>query len=437
MSDSPLILPFTNHRLFHDAPRQVVAAKGVYYTKDNGDKLLDGTSGLWCVNAGHSRAAITKAIAAQTDTLDYAPAFQMGHPVAFDLAERLSSLMPPPIHHLMFVSSGSEAVESALKLALYDHRLRHPAFEGAPLVIARQRSYHGVCWGGVAVGGIVNNRLPFERWTCPAVEFVRAFDDIPQNLMQPNFPPHGGIERADDVLAIIEKHGRDAIAAVIMEPVSGSAGVLVPPKGYLQRVNEICQSHDIPLILDEVITAFGRLGDITASSRFHLKPDIICCAKGLTNGTVPMGMVGVSRAIMDTIRDAAPHPYQIEFPHGFTYSGHPLACAAADATLTVYETEELFVRSRELESFFADAVHSLRDLPAVHDIRSIGMMAAIELHPQGHPSQRAFDLYHRLFHKGFLVRTTGDTIALSPPLIIEKEQIEKLIENLRNEIAAS
>jgi beta-alanine--pyruvate transaminase len=414
-------MPFTANRQFKSAPRMLVAAEGMHYTAADGRRILDGTAGLWCVNAGHKRPRIVKAIQDQVAELDYAPAFQMGHPGAFELANRLVDLAPEGLTHVLYANSGSEAVETALKVALAYHRARGEG--GRFRLIGRERGYHGVNFGGISVGGIVNNRKMFGT-LLTGVDHMRHTHDPARNAFTMGQPAHGA-ELADDLERIATLHDPSTVAAVIVEPMAGSTGVLMPPVGYLQRLREICDRHGILLIFDEVITGFGRVGAPFGAQRFGVTPDMIVCAKGVTNGVIPMGAVLVKEAIHDAFMQGPEH--LIEFFHGYTYSGNPVACAAALATLETYREEGLFERALELEPYWAEAIHSLRGLPHVIDIRNLGLIGAIELEPiAGQPTRRAFSAFLEAFEKGYLIRTTGDIIALSPPLIIEKSHIDEL-----------
>jgi beta-alanine--pyruvate transaminase len=418
-------MPFTANRQFKAAPRMLVAAEGMHYTAADGRRILDGTAGLWCVNAGHKRPRIVKAIQEQVEELDYAPAFQMGHPKAFELANRLVDLTPDGLNHVMFANSGSEAVETALKTAIAYHRAKG---DGARFrLIGRERGYHGVNFGGISVGGIVNNRKMFGT-LLTGVDHMRH-THLPENAFTRGQPEHGA-ELADDLARIATLHDPSTIAAVIVEPMAGSTGVLLPPKGYLERLRQICDQHGILLIFDEVITGFGRVGEPFGAQRFGVTPDMIVCAKGITNGVIPMGAVFVKDFIHDAFMTGPEH--LIEFFHGYTYSGNPIACAASLATLETYAEEGLLTRARELESYWEDAIHSLRGLPHVIDIRNLGLIGAVELAPiPGHPTKRAFAAFLKAFEeKGLLIRTTGDIIAMSPPLIISKAEIDELIGGL-------
>ncbi|MFI5227708.1 MAG: aspartate aminotransferase family protein [Gemmatimonadales bacterium] len=417
-----LWMPFTANRAFKRAPRMLVAAKDMHYTTADGREILDGTAGLWCVNAGHCRESITAAIREQAGVLDYAPPFQLGHPLAFELAQRVAALLPNGIDRVFFGNSGSEAVDSALKIALAYWQAK-----GQPerlRFIGRARGYHGVGFGGIAVGGIESNRKQFAGQLLPAVDHLPHTHDLATNAYSRG-QPRQGATRADALEELVAKHGAHTIAAVIVEPVAGSTGVLIPPEGYLERIREICDRHGILLIFDEVITGFGRLGAAFAAERFGVTPDMMTIAKGITNATVPMGAVCVHNSIYDAVVNAAPGG--IELFHGYTYSGHPLAAAAGLATLDVYQSEQLFERAASLESYWADAVHALRGEPHVIDLRNIGLVGAIELEPRPNaPGARGFEIFLKCFDAGVLVRSTADTIALSPPLIIERQQIDHL-----------
>lgn len=417
-------MPFTANRQFKQAPRMLVGADGMFYTTSDGRQVLDGTAGLWCCNAGHNRPRIVEAIQKQASELDYAPAFQMGHPKAFELANRLVDLAPEGIDHAFFVNSGSEAVETALKIAIAYHRARG---DGARTrLIGRERGYHGVNFGGISVGGIVNNRRHFGAMLAGVDHLPHTH--IPENKWSRGQPEHGA-HLADDLERIVALHGPDTIAAVIVEPVAGSTGVLLPPKGYLQRLREITAKHGILLIFDEVITGFGRLGSPFAAQHFDVLPDMITCAKGLTNGVIPMGAVLTTPAIHDAFMTGPEH--LIELFHGYTYSGSPMASAAGLATLETYREDALFERCTDIAPYWEEAVHSLKDRRHVIDIRNMGLIGAVELEPiAGAPTQRAFSAFLKAYEKGILIRTTGDIIAMSPPLIIEKAHIDQLIDTL-------
>lgn len=423
----PFWMPFTPNRQFKQAPRVLVSARDMHFITEDGRRILDGSAGLWCSNAGHCRPQITAAIQKQAAELDYAPIFQMAHPGPFRVAQRLKKLMPGDLDYAFFTNSGSESVDTALKIALAYHRARGEG--GRRWLVGRERGYHGVNFGGTSVGGIPANRKTFGN-LLPTVAHLQHTHDLEHNSFSRGQPAWGA-HLADELeTRIVALHDASNIAAVIVEPMAGSTGVLIPPRGYLERLRAICDKHGILLIFDEVITGFGRLGASFATERFGVLPDMVCLAKGITNGAVPMGAVMVRKTIHDAMMSAAPEN-TIELFHGYTYSGHPLAAAAAVAALDLYEEERLFERSRELAPYFEQAVHSLRELPHVIDVRNLGLVAGIELEPiPGKPAARAFDVFLRCFEKGLLIRTTGDTIALSPPLIISREQIDELVGTL-------
>ena len=424
-------MPFTANRQFKQSPRMVSSAEGMYYTTTDGRKVMDGTAGLWCVNAGHAAPRITEAVQKQVTELDYAPAFQMGHPKAFELANRLAELAPGDLNHVFFTNSGSESVETALKIALAYHKAKGE--QGRTRLIGREKGYHGVNFGGISVGGIVNNRRHFGS-LLTGVDHLRHTHDPERNAYSKGETEHGA-ELAEDLVRLIELHGAETIAAVIVEPMAGSAGVILPPKGYLQRLREITREHGILLIFDEVITAYGRLGRAFGADYYGVEPDMITTAKGLTNGVIPMGAVMISSEIHDAFMTGPEH--MIELFHGYTYSGNPVACAAALAALDTYREEELFERAASLEEYWADALFSLKGLPHVKDIRCAGLVGAVELEPvAGVPTKRAFDTYLRAWDKGAHLRTTGDIIAMSPPLIIEKKEIDELIGILAESLIA-
>ena len=417
-------MPFTANRQFKARPRMMQKAAGMHYTTDDGRQILDGTAGLWCVNAGHGHPAITRAVVEQAATMDFAPPFQMGHAGAFEAASALAAMAPADLNRVFFCNSGSEAVDTALKMALAFHRIRGDGLRTR--LIGRERGYHGVGFGGIAVGGIAGNRKHFGP-SLPGVDHLRHPLDIARNAFSRGLPEHGA-ELADEFeQRLLALHDPATVAALIVEPVQGSTGVIFPPKGYLQKLRAICDKHGILLIFDEVITGFGRLGTAFAADYFGVIPDMICCAKGLTNAAVPMGAVIVRQSIHDAFMAAAPEN-GIEFYHGYTYSGHPLACAAAIATLQVYRDEQLFERAAQMAPVFEAAAHSLRGLPHVKDVRNLGLVCGIELESiPGKPTARAYDVFERCFwQKNILLRTTGDILALSPPLVISEGQIEEL-----------
>jgi beta-alanine--pyruvate transaminase len=414
-------MPFTDNRGFKASPRMFVAAEGMHYTASAGHQVLDATGGLWCVNAGHGRTPIVEAIRKAAGELDFAPTFQLAHPKAFEAASKVALLMPGGLDRIFFTNSGSESVDTALKIALAYQRARGQGTRTR--LIGRERGYHGVGFGGISVGGIVGNRRQFGT-LLTGVDHLRHTHDLSRNAYSRGLPQHGA-ELAEDLERLVALHGAETIAAVIVEPVAGSTGVLIPPVGYLERLRAICDTHGILLIFDEVITAFGRVGKATAAERFGVTPDIITMAKGLTNAAVPMGAVAVRREVHDTVVDSAAPG--IELFHGYTYSGHPLASAAACATLDLYAAEGLLEKAIELEDYWADAIHSLKGARHVIDCRNIGLIGGIELEPRpGAPTKRAMEAFHRAFDTGLLIRVTGDIIALSPPLILEKHHIDEI-----------
>ena len=419
-------MPFTANRQFKKSPRLLTRADGMYFTDDRGRQVLDGIAGLWCVNAGHNRPRIVQAIQQQAAELDFAPPFQMGHPKAFELATRLAGISPAGMNKVFFTNSGSESVETALKIALAYHRARG---EGQRTrLIGRERGYHGVNFGGISVGGMVANRKMFGALLA-GVDHIRHTHDPARNAFSQGQPAHGA-EFADELERLVTLHDASTIAAVIVEPVAGSTGVLVPPQGYLQRLREICDRHGILLIFDEVITGFGRTGQAFAAQTFGVTPDLMTVAKGLTNGCVPMGAVIASEHVHAAFMQGPEH--LIEFFHGYTYSAHPLACAAGLATLDTYAEEGLLTRASELQPAFAEMLHSLRGEPHVIDVRNIGLVGGVELSPRpGEPTKRAFDVFLDCWEQGVLIRTTGDTIALSPPLIASADELQRMVESLR------
>jgi beta-alanine--pyruvate transaminase len=425
-------MPFTSNRQFKAAPRMFVAAKDMHYTTADGRQVLDGTAGLWCCNAGHCRPKITEAIQRQAAELDYAPAFQMGHPAAFELASRVREIAPAGMEHVFYTNSGSESVDTALKIAIAYHRARG---EGARTrLIGRERGYHGVNFGGTSVGGIVNNRR-FYGGLLTGVDHMPHTHLPAKNSFVRGMPEHGA-DLADELERIATLHGPETIAAVIVEPVAGSTGVLIPPKGYLEKLRAITRKHGILLIFDEVITGFGRLGAPFAAQYFGVEPDMITCAKGLTNGVIPMGAVLTTDAVHDAFMTGPEH--MIELFHGYTYSGNPIASAAGIATLDTYRDEGLFQRAADIAPYWEDALHSLKGLPHVIDVRNLGLIGAVELDPiAGQPTKRAFSAFLAAYEAGILIRTTGDIIAMSPPLIIEKAHIDTLIGKLGDVLKAA
>lgn len=419
-------MPFTANRQFKANPRMVVGADGMYFKLSDGRDLMDGIAGLWCCNAGHNRPRIVEAIQKQAAELDYSPAFQMGHTKQFELASRLARMMPGDLNKIFFTNSGSESVETALKMAIAYHRARGEGHRTR--LIGREKGYHGVNFGGMSVGGMPANRKMFGSLV-NGVDHMRHTHGIEENRFSRGQPAHG-VELADDLERLCDLHDPSTIAAVIVEPLAGSAGVIAPPMGYLQRLREICDKHGILLIFDEVITAFGRLGTPFAANYFDVIPDITTTAKALANGVIPMGAVFVQDKIYDAFMQGPEN--MVEFFHGYTFSGNPMACAAALGTLDTYEEDGLLTRGTGLGGYWEDAVHSLKGLPNVIDLRNMGLIAGIELEPRpGAPTARAFDAFLKAYDAGLLIRTTGDTIALSPPLIIEKSHIDFAFETLR------
>ncbi|MBK8838398.1 MAG: aspartate aminotransferase family protein [Hyphomonadaceae bacterium] len=424
-------MPFTPNRAFKADPRMIIRAEGMHYFTPDGRAVLDGTAGLWCVAAGHAQPKITEAIQRAAAELDYATNLNMGHPSAFEFANRLADLMPDRLDRIVYTNSGSESADSALKIALAYQRARGKP--GKYRLIGRERGYHGVNFGGISVGGIARNRMGFGPMV-GGVDHLPHTHDITRNAFTRGQPKHG-VEYADALERLVALHDASTIAAVIVEPVAGSAGVLVPPQGYLRRLRELCTKHDILLIFDEVITGFGRLGAPFGSHYFGVKPDLLTMAKAINNATVPMGAVAASREIHDTIIAASDTP--IEFFHGYTMSGHPLACAAGLATLEVFREQNLFERAHQLAPYWEDALHSLRSARHVIDVRNLGLIGGIELEPRsGKPTQRALDTFRKCFERGVFIRVTGDIIALSPPLIIEKAQVDQIVETLRDVLKA-
>ncbi|MBY5916558.1 aspartate aminotransferase family protein [Rhizobium leguminosarum bv. viciae] len=427
-------MPFTANRQFKATPRLLAAAEGMYYTDIDGNQVLDGTAGLWCCNAGHGRKKISQAVERQLATLDYAPTFQMGHPIAFDFASKLAANAPggpqAKLDRIFFTGSGSESVDTALKIAIAYQRAIGQGTRTR--IIGREKGYHGVGFGGISVGGLVNNRRAFPQ--IPA-DHMRHTLDIERNAFSKGLPAHG-VELADDLERLVQLHGAETIAAVIVEPMSGSAGVVLPPKGYLEKLRATADKHGILLIFDEVITGFGRLGTPFATDYFGVVPDLITTAKGITNGTIPMGAVFASRKVYDGLMVGPDNA--IELFHGYTYSGHPVACAAGLATLEIYEEEGLLTRAADLAEYWQEALHSLTGLPHVVDIRNLGLVGAVELAPRdGAPGTRAYEIFVDCFNKGLLIRVTGDIIALSPPLIIEKTQIDRIVSTLGDALKRS
>lgn len=423
-------MPFTANRQFKASPRLLESAEGMYYTDTAGRQVLDGTAGLWCCNAGHGRREITEAVSRQIARMDFAPTFQMGHPLPFELAERLARISPEGLNRVFFTNSGSESVDTALKVALAYQRAIGQG--SRTRLIGRELAYHGVGFGGISVGGMGNNRKAFGSSLLPGIDHLPHTLDLKRNAFTRGLPEHG-VELADELERLVTLHGAENIAAVIVEPMSGSAGVILPPQGYLQRLREITKKHGILLIFDEVITGFGRVGEAFAAQRWGVTPDILTCAKGLTNGAVPMGAVFVSEQIHEAFMHGPEST--IEFFHGYTYSGHPVACAAALATQEIYQRENLFQKAVELEDYWQDALFSLQGLPNVTDIRTVGLVAGIQFAPHAESvGKRGYEVFRQCFEDGLLARASGDTIALSPALIVEREHIDAMVERLAGAI---
>lgn len=422
-------MPFTANRQFKASPRLLERAEGMYYTASDGRQVLDGTAGLWCCNAGHGRREISEAVSKQIARMDFAPTFQMGHPLPFELAEKLAAISPEGLNRVFFTNSGSESADTALKIALAYQRAIGQG--SRTRLIGRELAYHGVGFGGMSVGGMANSRRAFGPML-PGVDHLPHTLDLQRNAFSKGLPQHG-VERADELERLVTLHGAENIAAVIVEPMSGSAGVILPPVGYLQRLREITAKHGILLIFDEVITGFGRVGEAFAAQRWGVTPDILTCAKGLTNGAIPMGAVFVADRLYDAFMQGPESV--IEFFHGYTYSGHPVACAAALATQQIYQQENLFQKAIDLEPYWQEALFGLRDLPNVIDIRTVGLVAGIQFaaHADG-VGKRGYEVFRECFEKGLLVRASGDTIALSPALIVEKAEIDRMMELLADGI---
>jgi len=426
-------MPYTANRQFKQAPRLLSEAKGMFYKTPDGREVLDGCAGLWCVAAGHCREEIVKAVQEQVARLDFAPSFQMGHPLAFETASRLAAITPPGLNRIFFTNSGSESADTALKIAIAYHRARGDS--GRTRFIGRERSYHGVNFGGMSVGGIPGNRKTFGNVMLPGVDHMPHTHDLKRNAFSKGQPAHGA-EIADELERLVALHDASNIAAVIIEPMAGSTGVLLPPKGYLERLRSICDKHGILLIFDEVITGFGRLGGAFSYDAFGVKPDIMTMAKAINNATIPMGAVAIKQEVHDAIINAAPEG-GMEFMHGYTYSAHPVACAAANATLALYEREQLFQRAASLAPKFEAAVHALKGVKNVIDIRNFGLVAGIELAPrEGQAGKRGYEAMVKCFGKGLLIRTTGDILAVSPPLIVEDAQIDRIFSTIAEVVAS-
>ena len=422
----PLWMPFTPNKVFKKDPRIIVGAKDMHFISDDNREILDGTAGLWCVNAGHGRKKIQEAVNKQIENLDYSPPFQFGHPKQFELANRLAEIFPEGMNHVFFSNSGSEAVDSALKIALAYQRAR--GHSSKTRLIGRERGYHGVGFGGISVGGMVKNRMYFGSML-NGVDHLRHTHNLKLNAFSKGEPEHG-VELADDLERLVQLHDASTIAAVIVEPMAGSTGALPPPKGYLKRLRELCTKHDILLIFDEVVTAFGRMGKATGSEFFGVTPDIISCAKGITNATIPMGATIVQDFIYESMMENAEAP--IELVHGYTYSGHPVACAAALATLDIYQEEGLFDNAAHMAPIIEEAAHSLKGTKHIIDIRNLGVIAALELEPKGNAvGARGFEAMKKAWDLGLMVRANGDTLAFSPPLIIKENQVDEMFTKVK------
>ena len=428
-------MPFTANRAFKAAPRLLSRAEGMYYYTPEGRQLIDGTAGLWCVNAGHCRAPIVEAVQRQAAQMDFAPGFNMAHPLAFQAATVIAKMAPAGMDRVFFTDSGSESADTAIKMAIAYHRARGES--SRRIIIGRERGYHGVNVGGMMAGGIPGNRKHFPAMMA-GVDHIRATHDLARNAFSRGQPAHGA-EFADELERLVTFHDASNIAAVIVEPLAGSAGVLVPPQGYLEKLRAICDRHGILLIFDEVITGFGRLGSPFAAHHFNVTPDILTCAKAINNAAIPMGAVLCKTAIHDAVVNGAPEG-QIEFLHGYTYSAHPMACAALLATQQLYVDEGLFERARQMAPYFEEAVHSLKGARHVLDVRNLGLVGGIELEPRpGAPGKRGAEVHVRCFNadkNAALVRFTGDILALSPPLIIEKSQIDAIVGTIRAALAS-
>jgi beta-alanine--pyruvate transaminase len=425
-------MPFTPQRQYKQDPRIIVSARGMYYTDSRGHETLDASAGLWCVNAGHYRTHINEAIATQLEQLDFAHNFNSGHPLVFDYAQRLVKHVPDPLNHVFFTNSGSESVDTALKIALAYQRARGQGTRQR--LIGREFAYHGMGFGGLSVAGLVKNRQAFGL-LLPGTDHIRGTHGLEANRFSSGLPPEG-VELADDLERLVNLHGADSIAAVIVEPIGGAGGVHLPPQNYLQRLRDICDTHGILLIFDEVITGFGRIGACTAAERFGVTPDIMTTAKGITNATVPMGAVFVSETIYDGFM-ASDQP-GVELNHGYTYSGHPLACAAGMATLDIYEQENLFDRPRALYPHWEKSAMQLKGVKNVIDVRCFALIGAIEMSPRpGAPLARGAEAAKRCYERGAWVRAIGDSLVLSPPLIISEDEITRLFNIIEEAIEAT
>ena len=419
-------LPFTGNRDFKAAPRLTTAARGMYLTDHKGGQVIDGCSALFCTPLGHGRAEIADAVHRALTEMDYIPSFQISHPASFALASRIVGLLPEPINHVFFTNSGSESVDTALKIAMAYHRARGDGFRSR--YVSRERAYHGVNIGGVSLSGMINNRRAYPA-VMPNVVMMRHTWSADELFVRGQ-PERNGVDLANDLERICQTYGGETVAAVFVEPVAGSTGTLVPPKGYLERLREICDEHGILLVFDEVITGFGRTGNAFAAQTFGVTPDIVTMAKALTNGCVPMGAVAVRDEIYETVVNAAPEG-AVEMFHGYTYSAHPAACAAALATLSIYEKEGLFEKAAALSDYFLDAIFSLKGHPLVRDIRGIGLMGGIELHPEGAPGARGQEMQKRLFWNGCHIKFTGDCAIPAPAFIAERSHVDEIVDRLK------
>jgi beta-alanine--pyruvate transaminase len=429
LSLDELWMPFTPNRDFKSDPRIVVRADGLYYYTDRGDKVFDASSGLFCVAAGHCRKEIADAVQRQLQELDFVAPFMRAHPKSFELASRVAELTPGDLNRIFFVNSGSEAVDTAMKVALAYHQARGQT--GRTMFVSRERAYHGVNFGGVALSGIVNNRRKYGPGIAGVVHMRHT--QLPDNRFVQGQPEHGA-ELADDLLRFVNLYGAENIAACFVEPIAGSTGCLVPPKGYLERLRQICDTHGILLVFDEVITGFGRTGQPFAGQSFGVTPDLMTMAKALTNAAQPMGAVAVSERVHDTIMAAAQEG-AIEFFHGYTYSGHPAACAAGLATLDIYRTEGLFERARELSPYFQQAMFSLKGTRNVTDVRGYGMFATFDVESDGVPGRRGNLLQKKLFDNGLNLKNTGDAALVAPPFIAERKDIDMMVDILQKTVA--
>ena len=422
-----LWMPFTHNRLFKKKPRLIEKAAGMYYETPDGRKVLDGISGLWCSNVGHNHPRISEAVKSQLDVLDFSPPFQVGHGLGFELANELIKVAPPSMDHVFFTNSGSEACDTAMKIALAYHQGRGE--ESRYRFIGREKGYHGVGFGGISVGGMDANRKLYKKALLPETKHICHTHNLSEMAFSKG-QPKWGAHLADDLEELLKEGAASEVAAVIIEPMQGSAGVIVPPDGYLEKIRAICDRHNVLLIFDEVITGFGRLGEWFSPDRFGVVPDMITFAKGVTSGVIPLGGVLVSDQVFESIMVGPEHI--VEFFHGYTYSGHPLACAAGIAAMKVYRDEDLFSKARLLEQELQSQIHTLQGEPHVIDIRNLGMAGAIEFSGKlNQPSVRAMEIFQKCFERGLMVRYTGDIIAIGPALVASEKEIEFIIETIR------